>query len=330
MKADFQIKINEKYISHDTHKLIQSIVVTDEVGMSSDALSLVFNDDEGRLAIPRRGVKISISMGEHSELFHLGTYIVDEVSIEPSRMIITAKGFDASSALKTMKTRSFNQEVYLEDVLKVIAIDHELIPNIAKTIGRIQLSRNLAQQNESDLHFLTRLAKIYNAVFKIQGANLLFMPKDTGKSVSGLDLGYSIVNLSDLDKWQAHFSGRSEYKKVIAQVFDVDTGIKHQIIAGDPTGFPILTLPGQYRNKTEALQDATSYLEKSGYESSKLSLTLTANYRLRAESHIELHGAKSGIDGFWIVEKSVLTLDANDFKLDLDCVKSILNRKDFV
>ena len=248
MIPSYQIKIDQKELAPDITGRIQSITVSDEEGMESDSISIDFEDSDGNLALPKRGVRVEVAMGYVGKISPVGAFIVDEVELETGRLSVSGKGFDTDKSLKTMKTRSFKAKK-LADVIKKISEENGLQAKVAPDFSATVFAKELVQQNESDLNLLTRLAKSHNAVFKIQGSTLLFALKNSGKTGSGQDLPEVEINVSSEISWNVIFSGRSEYRKVIAKVYDIDTGESIEVVAGEPKGFPVLVLPGQYTDR---------------------------------------------------------------------------------
>ena len=322
MIPSYQLKIDQKDLAPEIKGRIQSITIADEEGMESDSITVQFEDADGKLAIPRRGVKIGASLGYVGKISPMGTYVVDEVELETGRLVVSGKGFDTDKALKTMKNRSF-KEKNLVEVVEKVAKENSLKASVSEEFSGITFEKELAQQNESDLNLLTRLAKIYNAVLKIQGSNLVFVPKNSGQSASGKNLPEVEIKVSKEISWNVRFSGRSEYKKVVAKVYDIDTAETTELIAGDPSGFPVLVLPGQFTDKNVAKKQAESRLSGQGYQSTILSLNMPGTTDIGVGSPIRLSGARQGVDGSWVVSKITRTIDTKNYTQSLECVKKL-------
>ena len=59
---------------------LESLNLTDNRGLEADELELVLDDSDGKLAIPKRGAKIQLSLGWADKgLVNKGSFTVDEV-----------------------------------------------------------------------------------------------------------------------------------------------------------------------------------------------------------------------------------------------------------
>ena len=71
--------------------------------------------------------------------------------------------------------------------MRKIAGAHGLTPAITEALAEIVIA-HIDQTHESDMSFLTRLAKRYDAVMNVKDTHLLFVPIGHGTSVSGKPL----------------------------------------------------------------------------------------------------------------------------------------------
>ncbi len=65
--------------------------------------------------------------------------------------------------------------------MRKIAGRHNLKPAIGDALAKIAIA-HIDQTHESDLSFLTRLSKRYDAVMNVKDSHLLFMPIGHGTS----------------------------------------------------------------------------------------------------------------------------------------------------
>jgi phage protein D len=68
-----------------------------------------------------------------------------------------------------------------------IAAEHGLLPKVSEALGAVSVI-HLDQNEESDLHLLTRLARESGAVAKPVAGYLLFVSRGEAKSASGREL----------------------------------------------------------------------------------------------------------------------------------------------
>ena len=305
MRPEYSIKIDGSELKPGIKSRVSSISIVDEVGFISDQVMIDLEDSEGDLAIPKSGASLSVAVGYDGELRSLGNFVVDEVGLDDGGMTINGKGFDTDKGLKTIKIKKYDTK-NLGQIVSDIAKGNKLEALVNDSFRTIELERELLQQNESDLHLLNRLAKTYDGILKIQGDKLLFSKKGTGKTVSGRDMKEMVINRAEVSSWSMNIAGRSEYRKVICEVVDVDKGIREKIEVGERP--PILRIQAPFNDKNKAINEAKTRLKGSGYQSKSLSITIEGNPQLRSETVVDVRGFRKGIDGKWIVLRSTHNL----------------------
>ena len=159
---------------------LNSLTITDNRGMESDALEVVLSDHDGLLNLPPKDAVIQAWIGwSNTGLVYKGLYKVKEVehSGAPDILTIRASSADLKSGLKQKKERSFSN-VTLEAVLQAIAFQHELDLSVHQSLAKHQIINLI--QNESDANLLTRLADEHDAMASIKNGKLLFIRRDNG------------------------------------------------------------------------------------------------------------------------------------------------------
>jgi phage protein D len=200
MKPIYKIISNGMEI--DLGKHLISLSCHDESGIMSDSCEIVLDDAGSVIAVPATGANISVYLGyEDIGLSHIGSYIVNEISISgtPSRISIKAHAADFKSTLKEKISGSFSGQT-IGSLVNSIASKHGLIPKVSGALADVVID-HIDQTNESDMHFLTRLAGNYGAIAKPANGNLIFALKGMAKSVSGLDLGTTTLDIMQVISW---------------------------------------------------------------------------------------------------------------------------------
>lgn len=64
---------------------------------------------------------------------------------------------------------------------------NNLMPSVGATLAGIRLT-HIDQTDESDLHFLTRLAERFDAVATVKTGHLIFVPAGQATTASGLEI----------------------------------------------------------------------------------------------------------------------------------------------
>lgn len=173
MTPDFSLIVSGDDITGLIRRRLISLTVTDEAGIKSDALDVTLDDRDARIAVPSPGAVIAVSLGyKEVGLTPMGRYAADEVTLSgpPARLRFRGASADMGGALKSMKTRNFD-EITLGDLVETMAGEHNLKSVVSDALGKIAYD-HIAQVDESDMHLLTRLARNHDATVKA-GALLL-------------------------------------------------------------------------------------------------------------------------------------------------------------
>lgn len=295
-----------------------SLTITDEAGMQSDSLTLVIDDRDNSIELPRKGVQLDVYIGyKETGLVKKGLFTVDEIEISGTPDIITIKGKAANmrNSLKAPKTRSFDQKK-LGDIIKTIAQDNQLTPKVSPELSQLVIP-HLDQTNESDLHFLTRLAKMYGAISKPVEGNLLFAIKGETKSVTGKVLSAVNINRNQTSDYRASLADRDKYKTVIAYWQDTKEAQKIAVKTSNET--PAFTLRHTYPDPQTATQAAKSKIASLNRGTGTMSLTLSnGNALLFAESLLNLSGFRDGINGAWTSIRVEHEISGGGYKTRVD------------
>ncbi len=143
---------------------LQSLTITDRRGTTTDELTMTLEDHDGRLAIPPRGKILTVALGWEGEaLVDRGSFTVDEVehSGAPDVLTIRARSADLRKENPAKRCESYHEKT-LEEIVATAAGRLGLAPNIASALAGIFID-HIDQTDESDLHFLHRLAERYDA-----------------------------------------------------------------------------------------------------------------------------------------------------------------------
>lgn len=317
MKPTFSLKVNDNNFKWNDR--VESLRISDEAGFICDQMNMKLDDTDGALAIPRKGVTLKLSIGYEGELVEYGEYIVDDCAVEESRLTVKAKGFDTSSALKTIRSETY--DVGFKDTVEALARRNDLEPYIYGELADYFQDRRFMQNNESDLNFLSRICRSYNAYFKVVGKRLCVLKKGSGKTVSGKDLGTITIRRDGVDKdWRYEAKYRDAYKCVKADYVDLETGAIREVSIGE--GQPEKKLSRRFADEAAATNEVKSALESSDYEGSALTFTLgMGDPRIRSETKIDARGFKKGVDGIWIVEQVTHEITKRAYITQVKCAK---------
>ncbi|SDJ88461.1 phage late control D family protein [Billgrantia gudaonensis] len=301
-RPSYRLTLQGQTISPELRARLQRLRLIDKRGMEADQLDLTLTDHDGRLALPPRGAELQLAIGWHGEgLVERGTYIVDEVehSGSPDTLSIRARSADMREGLPGKRSQSWH-ELTLEEILATIAGRHGIEPVIGDTLGGIYLD-HIDQTEESDLHFLTRLAERYDAVATVKAGRLLFTAAGQAQTASGLALPTLTLTRRDGDQHRYTEADRDAYSGVIAQWHDPDAAEKREVVAGSSDN-PKRLRP-TYATEDDAINAAKSEWQRLQRGHAEFSLTLAeGNPRLMPETPVQMRGWKEAIDSKpWLV-----------------------------
>ena len=302
MKPVFTLEADRQDITDAIKDRLISLIVTDESGIQSDTLEIKLDDRDRSIRLPRTGAELYLHLGYHKDkLTPIGLFVVDELNTEgpPDSLTIRARAADFRQSLKSQNTRSW-ENMTLDDITKTIAAEHQLQPAIAEDL-KTKAIAHIDQTEESDLHFLTRLAKQYDAVSTIKEGRLLFIPKGKGRTASGKDLPVIHLTPEQLTHYRFTMTDRGKYTAVIAHWHNSATAQRVSVRVGEPNTKPVFTLRGQHPDEETAKVAARSKLDSLQRGTMTANLTLPGMAALRAEGKIRLGGFRDGVDGDWVI-----------------------------
>lgn len=302
MHVAYQIIADGTDVTGNFQDRLTSLTIVDEAGQKSDTAEIMVDDRDYLVALPETGAKLQIALGFKGALVEIGTYVVDDMSgeIAPDTMTISAKAADMLGGIRARKTRSW-REVTVEDIVGKIAGEHGLKPQVSDSL-KAHFYAYQAQTSESDLNFLTRLAKGLDAVSKPAGEYLVFTKRGEGKAADGSELPVFVVHRTQMKGGSWKVTGRGKYGRVTAEWGERGTATTHKVTAGDKE--PELALRHRYPTEAEAQGAADAALERSRRASGKISIELGGFWGdLMAEAKVDLQGIKPELTGEWLITR---------------------------
>lgn len=232
-----------------------SLLAVDHAGEEADRLSVTLDDRDHRLAFPRKGATLELHLGyAETGLALVGRYIADEVSLSGpvATLRIDARAADLRDSFKERRTQSW-EHVTLAAIASEIAARHGLEARWDGAVAVIgqTLFPHIDQADESDLHFLTRLARQHGLLAKPAGPYLLLLPRGRGTKASGDALPGLDLRPHDLRRWLARFPDRDRWEGVSANYTDLDTAERVRVTAGSDAR-PVKHLREVFASEAEA------------------------------------------------------------------------------
>jgi len=236
-----------------------------------------------------------------------------------SRPII---GLPSQTTVKQIKTTELCStpvpcicHVTIGDIVSTIASTHGYTPKVSDALSRINVL-HLDQTDESDLHFLTRLARENNAISKPAGGHWLFVTKGEGKSASGIELPEINVNTTELISHRLTHAERGKYSSVIAHWHDVKKGQRIPVRAG--VDEPVYSMRHNYPDESQALRAANSKLLSLSRGVQSLSLTVVGGTKYQAEGRLNLSGLRAPLNNSWLIIRVAHQLGPGGFVTRVD------------
>ena len=310
MQADFQLIADDQDITALLRDRLLELRITDKAGLDSDELEIRLDDRDGRVAFPPKGARLRVSLGWQGQpLAPMGTYTVDEIELSgpPAGITIRAKPSDMRQGARTTRSTAY-ESTTLAEIVAQIAERNGWQPacSVEASVPRAD------QQRESDLNFITRLARQHGATATVKEGKLLVMPRNAGKSASGKTVPSVVLTPADLASYSLTFPDRASFAKVKAQAHNPKTGKLEVVELPNPDGSAAQT-GGEhvdrhtYPNPEAAKAAAQSRMDSLNRATATGSLTLMGRAEIGAESTVTLQGFKAGADGDYLVESVTRT-----------------------
>lgn len=318
---DFSITLDGQSLSTKIAPRLISLTISESRADEADQLDLVLDDSDGRLALPKKGAVLAVSMGWAGQaLVDKGTFTVDEVehSGAPDTITVRARSASMTKNMGERQEKSWHGQT-LGAIVKAIAGKHKLKPTVADALGKIAIP-HIDQTHESDMAFLTRLAKRYDAVMTVKESRLLFLPIGAGVTSSGKPLPVVTLERSKGDQHRYNVADREQYEGVRAYWHNGKKGKRRTVYVGGETVRGLKTLPEIYATEGEARAAAKSELQRieRGQATMGYSLAL-GRPEIRPELTVNVRGFKPEIDGTdWLVSRATHTISDGGLQTSLE------------
>ncbi len=309
MKPIFSVAANGNDITAMLADRLNRLVVTDEAGLKSDRAEFEIDNREQKVKVPPTGVALDIRLGyEDGESWITGKYTVDNVGLRgaPDALSIGAHAMDMTKLLRTPRSQAWGN-VSIADVVASIAMGADFQAKVADPLASKSLG-HVVQSEESDLHFLQRLAEQYGAVFKAANGFLIFAPRQQLKSFTQQTLPAVTVTPGQCTKpWQYESTERGRFTAVVARWRDLDAGADVEERVGEADG-PAFTLRKSFASATEARAAAQAKLDAFNRGTATLKLKLEGLPAAKAERPLVPSGFHTLIDDAeWVISKATHT-----------------------
>jgi len=321
MTPAFQIFADGRNVTEAFNDRLLSLTVTDEDGLDSDAVEITVDDRDNVVALPRKGASLTILMGyRETGLSLMGRFTVDEVTIEgpPWEIGVHGRAADLRASFKEQKTRHF-EGTTLGAIFEKLASEHGLEAAIDPELAK-RAVRYVAQTEESDLHFATRLARRHDAVAKPANGRLVVAHKGAGRSGSGQPLERLVLRPGDVTHVRVSKADRPDHGGVEAEWYDRDGAERRSVLVENGEG-PRMRLPHTYPSEEEAVRAAEARSRELDRAEGSLSVEMPGRTDIAAEMQVDMVGFRDGIAGAWTIERAEHRLDDGGYVTSFEAGK---------
>lgn len=320
-QPDYRIALDGRDLSRHISPHLISLTLSESRADESDTLDIVLDDSQGTFAIPKRGVSIRLSIGwVGAQLVDKGAFTVDETehSGAPDILTIRARSASMTNEMSQRRERSWHRQT-IGSIVGAIADRHSLKAAIGEALASIAIA-HIDQTHESDMSFLTRLAKRYDAVMNVKDSHLLFMPIGTGKAASGEQLGVLGLTRASGDQHRYHVAERENYAAVRATYHSSGKAKRESVRVGTEGSRNVKVLPDEFATEAEARAAAEAEFVRIQRSQATMSYTLALGRpELFPEAHVAVSGFKPEIDATaWLVKKAIHTIGDGGFTTALE------------
>lgn len=320
---DFRLTLDGQDLTARVRPRLVSLRLTETRGDEADQLDLVLDDSDGRLALPREGAVIRLQLGWKQGtkvpvgLVDKGSFTVDEVehSGPPDVITVRARSADLTAQLRTRREQSW-RDTTLGQVMQDIAGRNGIAARIAAQLADIALP-SLIQSRESDIAFLRRLGRAYDAVATVKNGNLLFLPIGLGQTARGQPLPSAAIRRQDGNRHSYVRQKREDYTGVTASWQSVKGAKRQKVTVGsDDNAKRISRVYASEQDARLAAQAEWGRIQR-GVVTISFSLAL-GRPDLYPEQHLQLSGFKPEIDATrWLITEVTHSLSNSGFATDL-------------
>jgi phage protein D len=320
-KPEYQITLDGRDLTSKIAPRLISLSLSESRSDEADTLDITLDDSEGLLAIPARGAVLRVAFGwSDTGIVDKGSFTVDEVehSGAPDILTIRARSASMTKEMGERIERSWHGET-IGAIVRKIAGKHGLKPAIADALAKVAIA-HIDQTHESDMSFLTRLAKRYDAVMNVKDTHLLFMPIGHGTTAKGTKLESIELTRKDGDQHRYHIAERENYAGVRANYHGTGRKKRESVVVGGESNHNIKVLPETYATEADARAAATAEFNRTKRSQATMDYTLALGRPdLYPEIPVYLNGFKPDIDAqSWLAKKVKHTIGDGGYTTALE------------
>lgn len=290
-----RVEIDGADVTRPIWQYLNTLTYEDAEKDDADSLEIKVSNAPA-FAMPPHGGLVCLWMGyKEDKMRFMGSFEIDETSVDlnPATMTIHARSAMFSTGVEKQKEDVEWENLTLVDLATKIGERHGLKAKVTVDI----FYDAVAQTQESDLHFLRRLAEELNASFAIKDKTILiFPPSEASRPHAG-------IMYSEACKGGFRVADRGKYGKVEAKWWCRKDLEEKSIVVGDGEG-ATYTIKRSFKNEAEAkaaVENKNELLKRGMMEGD---LTLPGDPSLVAGAELLLSGFKPDvINGLYLGTK---------------------------
>lgn len=309
-KPIYKVEIDGNDVTSRFAPLVEEITVTKNGKRSAHTAEIKLADPDGTTYLPPDGAKIKIELGHEDdgagEVFD-GT--VNDVNSSGAKgsgreLKISATSADQKGKVKQQALRYKDKSAF-KDVAVEWGEKAGLKVQVIGSLASVERDYWL-QQHESFQAWGQRMAEELGATFQIMGDRAIFSPRNEGMSASGKPLTPVYATFGDnMISWSISPTiGRPQYEKVQTRYYDrEDAKWKDETVevrSADAKARLTEQMPAA--TKANANSKAKAGSKKSEREKGSGSVEIVGDYAADLEAPCFIVGARSGIDGEYIID----------------------------
>lgn len=308
-QPDYRLTVDGRDITRLVDPRLESLTLAECRAGEADQLDLVLSDADGQLALPRKDAIITLQLGWVGRpLVDKGSFTVDEIehSGSPDQLHIRARSADMVDTLKVRAEKSWHQQT-IGAIVSEIATKHSLTPRVGAELAG-KAVEHVDQTHESDLNFISRLAKRYDAVATVKKGHLLFLPINGTRSSGGEAMPAARISRADGDNHRFHTADREAYSGVRAYWHDPKRATRRGVLVGISGNAK--RLRDTYASEADALAAAKAEWQRIQRGAATFELTLALGRpELTPQTRVRVSGFKPAINVIeWLTVKSTHSL----------------------
>ncbi len=308
MIPHYRITTDGKDLSSAIASRFISLTLDDEAGVKSDKMELVLADSPEMIERPKKDQTFDIAIGYLDVLVDQGSFTVTAVEAKgpPSQIKVTATAVQGTKSMMSQKEESWDNKTIAE-IVDTIAKRNNLIPAVATAFTKIKIIH--FDQTESDAAFLTRIAEMHDATFKITMDRLVFVERGKALRVSGNEL--PMLYLKSYKSYDLKAAIEPLYTGVRTYWWDRGEAQRKAFLIGKEGK----VYENEYNQQDEetARRVAEAKYKKITRRKRELVITIAGNQEIFAERKCTISNVRSDIDGIWLIKSVRQQINSSGF-----------------